>query len=503
MAISHVGIEASLDPGSDDPIDTALEAYTFAYPLVLMDATRRVATHVARADCELGSGAPINQFSHLRHLLGIERNGFDGDVLGRGGFGADRCSEDAPGGDAGTISRPNLDTLYSFLWFDVSNEPLIISLPDSHGRFYALSLFDHWSDVFASLGARTTGTGAQTFAITAPSWDGELPRGVRAYPSPTARGWLFGLAQVRGVADIPQVARFQAGMEAMPWSQWRSGHALGGARVTRQPLPEDPISFVARLTPSEFFGRFCELTRENPPHAHDGAAIDRLRRIGIVPGRRFAPLAVPRPVRSVLALAKDLLPQRLEAAREHCFRSSNQWRTSRRPRAAPGTDYLLRASTAHAGIGAHASEDAVDFTTAREASGAPLRASQPYTLTFRPGQLPPARAFWSLTLYDEQQQLVPNALGRYTLGSNDDLLLEPDGSLIIHVQRETPGEERERNWLPTPTAGTFSASLRLYWPKRAALEGEWGPPPLRRQVTLSEPNKLWFARDRFDWSDDA
>jgi hypothetical protein len=483
MAISHVGFEASLDAGSDDPIDRALEAYAFAYPLVLMDATRRVATHVTRADCELGSGAPLNQFSHLRHLLGIERDGV--------------------AGEGGTISRPTLDTLYSFLWFDVSHEPLIVSLPDSHGRFFALSLFDHWSDVFASPGARTTGTGAQTFAITAPSWSGDLPRGVRAYRSPTARGWLFGLTQVRGLADVPQVARFQAGMEAMPWSQWRSGHALGGAPVTRHSSPEDPLGCVARLTPSEFFGRFCELTLENPPHAHDGAVVDRLRRIGIVPGRRFAPLDVPRSVRSVLALAKDILSQRLEAAYEHCYRSSNQWRTPRTPRGAHGTDYLLRASAAHAGIGAHASEDAVDFTTAREANGAPLRASQPHTLTFRPGQLPPARAFWSLTLYDEQQQLAPNVLGRYTLGSGDDLLFEPDGSLILHVQRETPGDERERNWLPAPPTGTFSASLRLYWPKPAVLDGEWDPPPFRREVTLPEPNKLWFARDRFDWTDDA
>jgi len=493
MAISHVGFEASLDAGSGDPIDTALEAYTFAYPLVLMDATRRVATHVARADCELGSGAPLNQFSHLRHLLGIERK-----MLGDEGLGGDGL-----GGDGGSVLRPNLDTLYSFLWFDVSREPLIIGLPDSSGRFYALSLLDHWSDVFASPGARTTGTGAQAFAITAPGWAGELPPGVRAYSSPTSRGWLFGLTQVRGVADIPQVARFQAGMEAMPWSQWRSGKTLGGVPVTRHSPPEDPVSFVARLTPSDFFGRFCELTRDNPPHAQDGAVIDRLRRIGIVPGRRFAALEVPRSVRSVLALAKDLLPQRLEAAYEHCFRSSNQWRTARTPRGLHGIDYLLRASTVHAGIGARASEDAVDFTTARDTSGASLRASQPYTLTFRPGQLPPARAFWSLTLYDERQQLAPNALGRYTLGSGDDLLFEPDGSLILHVQRETPGEERERNWLPAPTTGTFSASLRLYWPKRRVIDGDWDPPPFRREVALAEPNKLWFARDRFDWTDEA
>jgi hypothetical protein len=484
MAISHVDLGASLDAGSDAPIDRALEAYTFAYPLVLMDATRRVATHVERADCELGSGAPINEFSHLRHLLGLEA-GVQSGV------------------EADGVSRPNLDALYSFLWFDVSSEPLIIDLPDAQGRFYALSLVDHWGDVFASVGARTTGTAAQTFAITAPSWAGELPHGVRGYPSPTARGWLFALALVRGMADIPQLARFQARMQAVSWSKWRSGHALGGAPVTRHSPAEDPKSFVAGLSPSEFFERFCELTRENPPHPHDGAVVDRLRSIGIVPGQPFWPRELPRSVRSALELAKSLLPQRLEEARERCFRHSNQWRTAHGRRGARSTDYLLRASRLHAGIGAHASADAVDFTSTRDAAGAPLRSSQPYTLTFQPGQLPPARAYWSLTLYDQQQKLAANALGRYTLGSNDDLLVDPDGSLTLHIQRDPPAENRERNWLPAPAAGTFSASLRLYWPERAVLDGEWSPPPLRRGVALAAPRTLWFARDRFDWAEDA
>jgi len=473
MAISHVDLAAALDASSSQPLAAALEAYTFAYPLVIMDATGRVATSVSRADCELGSGAPGNQFSHLRHLLGIEFGG---------------------------VSRPNLDTLYSSLWFDVSEEPLIISVPDSNGRFYALSLLDLWSDVFASLGARTTGTGAQSFAIVAPSWRGELPRGMRAYPSPTARGWLLGLAEVHGLAGIPEVARFQSGMQAVPWSVWRSGQALSAMPAVRGSVPEDPLAYVSGMTPSDFFSRFCELASENPPHAQDAAMVGRLRRIGIDPGKPFVPQNVPRAVRSVLELAKDLLPQRLEAAYPQCFRSSNQWRARLGLREA---DYLRRASTAHAGIGVNASADAVDFTSAREASGSRLRSSTPYTLSFRPGQLPPARAFWSLTLYDERQRLAANAISRYTLCSKDDLLLEPDGSLNIYIQRDAPGGERERNWLPAPASGTFSLSLRLYWPERVVAAGEWAPPPVQYGAALPAPSKLWFARDRFEWTEEA
>ncbi|HWO13856.1 MAG TPA: DUF1254 domain-containing protein [Polyangiaceae bacterium] len=475
MAISHVGLAAAPDDVcSDDPLDLALEAYTFAYPLLVMDATRRVATSVAVADCELGTGAPTNQFSHLRRLLGAELEG---------------------------VLRPSLDTLYSFLWFDVAAEPLVVSVPDSNGRFYSLSLLDHWSDVFASPGARTTGTGAQTFAITAPSFGGSVPGGVRAYQSPTTRGWLLGLTQVRGVADVPEVARFQAGMRAVPWSAWQQEGAPDSRAQEPSSAPEGPGTSVLHMTPNAYFARFCELTRTNPPHAHDGVVVDRLRRIGIAPGRRFVPHEVPRAVRGALEHAKALLPRRLEAAYEQSFRTSNHWRTPTQPRGVHGNDYLVRAGAAHAGVGAHASEDAVDFTAARDSAGAPLRSARPYTLTFRQGQLPPVRAFWSLTLYDDRQKLVANANGRHALGSGDDLLLSADGSLTLYLQRERPGDERERNWLPTPEAGDFSLSLRLYWPGRAVVDRAWNPPPVLRGASMPAPGKLWFARDRFEWSD--
>jgi hypothetical protein len=474
MAISHVGLAAAPDDAcSDDPLDLALEAYTFAYPLLVMDATRRVATSVAVADQELGTGAPINQFSHLRRI------------------------------ELGGVLRPSLDTLYSCLWFDVAAEPLVISVPDSNGRFYSLSLLDHWSDVFASPGARTTGTSAQTFAIAAPSFSGSLPGGVRVYQSPTTRGWLLGLTHVRGAADLPQVASFQAGMRAVPCSAWPDGEVARPQVRAPCSAPEDPIASVLRMAPNAYFSRFCELTRANPPHAHDGVVVDRLRRIGIVPGRRLAPHEVPRPVRRALELAKDLLPQRLEAAYDQCFRTTNEWRTSTQPRGVHGNDYLLRASAVHAGIGAHASEDAVDFTTTRDSAGSPLRSSKPYTLTFRDGQLPPVRAFWSLTLYDDRQKLAPNAISRFALGSNDDLLLSPDGSLTLYIQRESPGDERERNWLPAPDSGDFSLSLRLYWPRRAVVDRAWSPAPVLRDASMPSTGKLWFARDRFEWTEDA
>src|SRR5688572_6899973 len=186
MAAQLASITAYRDERRIDAKDVAVEVYTYAYPLILMDTTRRVATSVAEADCEYGTGAPTNQFSHLRRYC--------------------------PTVASSDIVRPTLDTLYSTLWFDVTDDPLVVSVRDAGARFYSLVLADYWTDVFASVGSRTTGTGAQRFAIARSDWQGELPDDIRVYRSPTALGSLIGLTQVLGAGDVAAVSSFQAGL---------------------------------------------------------------------------------------------------------------------------------------------------------------------------------------------------------------------------------------------------------------------------------------------------
>ena len=176
----------------DELTEIAIEAYFYAYTLVIMDVTRQVGTN-----CETANGAkmsaPMNQFAHVPVF---------------------------PDASFTDVVRPNADTLYSTLWFDVTQEPLVIHVPDSGGRYYLLPMLDMWSDVFACPGKRTTGTGEQTIAIVGPRWRGELPKGVGVRRSPTGVGWIIGRTQTNGEADFENVHKFQAGLTAVPLSAW-------------------------------------------------------------------------------------------------------------------------------------------------------------------------------------------------------------------------------------------------------------------------------------------
>jgi hypothetical protein len=463
----HARVLARVERRPFDALDIAVEAYTYAYPLILMDTMGGMATSVSRPDCENGAGAPLNQFSHLRQL-------------------ADAASLD--------VVQPSLDTLYSSLWFDVSHEPLVISVPDSEDRYYSLSLLDYWSDVFASPGARTTGTEAQLFAVVGPAWGGKLPRGIRTYRSPTAYGWLIGLTHLRGADDIGKVARFQAALSATPWSSW--GQLTWPASAARERVVPDvsPRDAVARMSASEFFSRFCELTRHNAPHARDYALVDRLERIGIRPGHRLDVTTLSPEIRLALERAPSIARQGFEAAYERSCTSLDGWRTLGKPRGTYGTEYSVRAAVAHAGLGAIPNEDALAYVTNEDGAGDLLDSERRYTLTFPPGMLPPAHAFWSLTLYDNLGRFAHNPLGRYTLGSASEPSTARDGAVSFYIQRDTPGASRERNWLPAPRSGSFSLSLRLYWPAPAVLDGEWSPPALERVDEVRAGSSSWLVQ---------
>ena len=442
-------------------LDIALDAYTYAYPLIAMDTLRRLGTSVMKADCEHGRGAPINQFTHLRRL------------------------PDA----SSTESRPSVDTLRSSLWFDVAREPLIVTLPDCGERFYSLSLLDAWSEAFAGLGTRSTGTGALRFAIVGPRWRRNLPRGIRVYRSPTATGWLLCNIEVRGPADVPHVARAQASISAAPWSQWARLYSPPPGVAELLPNAADAVRGVCSLRAASFFSRFCALTRQDPPHAHDQAMLDRLRGIGVVPGRPLDFAGLPAAVRAALEQAVLGARIRLQAAHARLRSRRNAWYQLGKPYGAYGTDYATRAAVAFGGLGGCAGEDVLTFSARQETTGDAFDSARRYTLRFGRGQLPPTQAFWSLTLYDDRRRLVENELGRQTLGSRGEWSPDPDGALTLHIQRERPVERLVSNWLPAPPSGSFSLSLRLYAPLAAARDGIWLPPPLRRAEALATP--LW------------
>lgn len=424
------------------------EVFVYAYPLVLMDVTREVMT----------ARTPVNTFSHKRSF---------------------------PDASFTEVVSPNADTLYSTAWLDLSAEPVILSLPDTHGRYYLMPLMDAWTNVFASPGKRTTGTKRAVFAVTGPKWKGTLPAGVKEIRAPTDMVWLIGRTQTNGKQDYAAVRHLQDQYRLMPLSAWQRG---GKARpkATQPSLTEavavdvetPPVEQVAAMDAQAFFTRFAALLPANPPAAADAAMVESTKKLGIVPGMPFSVTAMePSTARAVQEGATTALAGIVAAARRG-GEPGIQW-TVHRDLGNYGTSYGKRAVVAWVGLGANLPEDALYPSTRVDAAGQPLSGAHRYRMHFNKGQMPPTDAFWSLTLYNSKQAFVANPLGRYAIGDRDRLRYNRDGSLDIFIQNARPQGSRAANWLPAPP-DAFNLTLRVYWPRQAMLDGAWNAPAVER-----------------------
>jgi hypothetical protein len=431
----------------DEAYEIGVEAYTYAYPLVLMEVTRRVATNVAQPEPQ-ALRAPMGQFAHAPRY---------------------------PDATFKDVVRPNADTLYSMLWFDLGSEPLVFSLPDTAGRYYVLPIMDMWTDVFATFGSRTTGTAAGDFVLVGPRWKGTLPPDLRVVVSPTEVGWVVNRIQTNGASDYANVHKLQAGFKAVPLSQWGKPYApLSGKADPAIDMKTPPVDEVAKMAPGEFFALFAKLMQANPPHAADYPVLLRMERIGIVAGKDFSLADAAPAVRQALERAVPAALQRMKELGPQLRPRRNGWVVSTVRIGSYGQDYLMRAFIAYAGLGALPNEEAIYPSTGTDAEGKPLSGENRYVLHFDKAQLPPAKAFWSLTMYGADQFFVANPIDRYAIGDRDKLAYNPDGSLDIAIQRESPGKDKESNWLPA-AAGRFSMNLRVYLPAPQALDGRWIP----------------------------
>ena len=436
-------------PISDqDAQEIARDAYVYAYPLVLMQITREVATNVIEPK---GLDAPVNQLAHAREF---------------------------PDPNFTVVVRPNADTLYSALTYDVSKEPLVFSIPAVGDRYHLLPFLDYWTDVFTVPGTRTTGNGAIEFAVVGPDWEGKLPDGVQEYRSPTASGLLIGRTETSGKADYEAVHRFQDGMKAVPLSFYGKSYAPPKGTINSDQDMSAPPDQVDKMDADAFFTLFVKLLDDNPPHANDHPIIDRMKRIGIESGKPFLPETLPENVQAALNGAPTVALKQIKEAFTKGGRIANGWSTNLTAIGTYGTDYLRRAGVAYAGLGANVIEDAVYPTAFADADGKPFHSAKKYVLHFDKDEIPPVRGFWSLTMYDERQLFTANPINRYAIGDRDKLNFNADGSLDLYVQRQTPGADKEANWLPTPESGGFTMNMRLYWPKHEVLNGSWAPPPV-------------------------
>ena len=424
----------------------AAEAYTFAYPLVLAEVTRR-------ANTENASPRLVN---HFLHALAFPDEHFR------------------------QVIRPNADTLYSSSWLDLSQEPMLLHVPDTKGRYYLMQFMDAWTETIASPGKRTTGTGEGWFAIVGPGWKGRLPEEVRRIDCPTNTAWLIGRTQTNGPADYDFVHAIQDGYKLTPLSEYPAGQppvAITDLAQLQASNDVPPPVQVARLSPAEFFQLFARLLVKNPPHHDDAPIMRQLARIGIVAGRPYPAVKLSsEELKAVEEGAKSASAAVETFDRSKLPNGKTGWTLPGRY-GRYGTNYQVRALTARYFLGILPAEDAVYLSLVRDSAGRPFQGSKRYTMHFDKGQTPPVRGFWSLTAYDDQGYFAANPIKRFAIGDRDRLKFNPDGSLDLYVQHDSPGSDKESNWLPVPAAG-FNLALRMYWPEPAVISGDWMPPPV-------------------------
>ncbi|HEX3759729.1 MAG TPA: DUF1254 domain-containing protein [Kofleriaceae bacterium] len=434
-----------------DPAARAEQAALYALPLVIMDLTREQFF----AD-PLGAEVTPDRFLHIP-------------ILGNPSFR--------------TVVRPNVDTLYSTAWLDLSAEPVLLTVPPGDGRYYLIQCMDAWTNVFAAPGIRTLGNRGATYAIVGPDWHGPVPPQAEVVRAPTPMVWVLGRIYVRDPDDLAAARAFQNRIDLRPASH--AGDAAYQASMPRRraqgtrPVMRD---LLRGLGPAAFYERFARLAAANPPSPADPTFVrDVLAPLGLAPGAPLTWPALDAAARGALAGALDRVLTTLSdpAQRRKASTVTPTGWSSLAPglgQGSYGTGYAARAGVAMIGLGANLRIDAIYINASVDAAGQPLDGSKRYRLRFTAGQAPPVHAFWSVTLYDEQGYLIANPAERYAVKSGDPLAPEPDGALVIDLQPDDPGAARHANWLPTPAGQRFELSLRAYWPDDALLQGHWTPP---------------------------
>ncbi|MDQ2635900.1 MAG: DUF1254 domain-containing protein [Actinomycetota bacterium] len=430
----------------------AKEAYIYGFPLV--DSYRiRYSYFVDRQDPEYMGG--FNEVHSAARLLTPEDK---------------------------TVQTPNADTPYSMLGLDLRTEPLVLTVPPvEQDRYYSLQFIDGYTYNVAYVGSRTTGNGGGKYLVAGPGWDGEKPEGIdEVIRFDTEVGLVIYRTQLFGPSDLGNVEKIQAGYAATPLSAYLNQPA---------PAPAPPIDFAPPLTGDQertspqFFEILGFTLRSMPALPQETELRKRFASIGIGPDGDFEADKLAPEMRSAVEagmadawaeldkLSKDKI-QTGEVATSQLFGSAEDL----------GGNYLYRMAGAVYGIFGNTAAEALYPVLSVDSTGAALTGANNYVVKLPAGQLAPVNAFWSLTMYEMPQSLlVENPIQRYLINSPmlPSLVPDPDGGYTIYVQNESPGPDKESNWLPAPK-GPFQLILRLYWPKPDALNGTWKPPQVVR-----------------------
>ncbi len=427
----------------------AKEAYLFGMPVVFIDKQFDFMTYTANVE---KTKAPVNQFVHYRAFVDA----------------SDR-----------TVVGFNVDNLYSLSNLDLTNEPIVLFVPEMGNRFWLMQLIDAWNGVPAAPGSRTHGAKGGTFVITGPDWKGQLPAGMEELKCPTNIVVVGGRTYCSGTSDYAAVHKLQDQYKLVPLSQWGTNYTP----PTNVPLKEgvDSTTLVNKqftsLTAEQFYQNLNRLMVANPPYPQDSTVLNSIAKLGIKPGAEFSLKSFTPEIAKAI---EEGYTEGFKAMMEESAKLGkivNGWSLTY-DMGKYETRYAYRAAWTFFGVGGNILEDAFYPLAQVDADGNKLDGANNYTLTFTKDQIPPANAFWSLTMYDADAYLVPNKLNRYALGDRSSLKFEKDGSLTLYLQNTSPGKDKESNWLPAPEKGGLKVALRLYAPKQNVIDGSWTPPAI-------------------------
>jgi hypothetical protein len=383
------------------------------------------------------------------------------------------------------VVTPNSDTPYSFAWLDLRAEPIVLSVPAvEKGRYYAVQLEDGNTFNYGYIGSRATGNYAGDYMVAGPDWKGETPPGIKKVFHSTTQFSVAGYrTQLFGPEDMPNVVKVQSGYKVQPLSAFLKQPAPPAAATINFPKINKELAQTGFFDYLDFSLQFA------PPGPEEKDIREKLARLGIGAGKKFDFKALSPEQKAAAIDGVKAGEAKVKKFLADGVKNVNGWKIGDwfGDRAFYNGNWLKRAAGAQGGIYGNDSVEATYPLTKTLADGEPLDGSKHnYTLTFAAGQYPPVNAFWSVTMYDGKSQLlIKNPINRYLINSpmEPNLKKNADGSLTLYIQKDSPGKDKESNWLPAPNDLIYLV-MRLYWPKAEPPsilppgEGTWKPPAI-------------------------
>jgi hypothetical protein len=445
---------------SDNPVGIATLAYIWGYPLISM---KRMTDFLTSPNVPTTPGrGPINTLIHVRDLTNASIT---------------------------EIVHPNVDTLYSIAYLDLTKGPLVFQVPLISDRYYTEQFTDAYSNSFRYIGTRTNVTSGGTYLITGPDWIGKVPNSMTQIKSPTNLMWIGGRLLVNGPEELPKVRALQDKFALTPLSMFKDktrinpvGTTTTTTTIINTTKKEVPVSPQPSFIPKTGIKIFDEIGKDmvgNPPYQYDAGIVTKFKLIGIGPGLTPSTETANATIKQALQEGIEQGEKLIDYKTTHSSALVNGWSFNLNS-GNFGTDYLLRAAIAKNSLNENIAEEALYPKAFVDGKGNTLTGTQKYVLHFDKNKIPPVKAFWSLTMYNSKAYLVDNPINRFAIGDRTPgLKYNPDGSLDIYIQHDNPGKEKESNWLPAPS-DNFHLQLRMYIPEEIVLKGEYQIPPVQR-----------------------